>query len=62
MLAAVLANIVSISSTIVNDAAIKEGSIDRNHLIVMYTLSLNTKDIATYTLIDCRAIGYTFIY
>jgi hypothetical protein len=34
---------------------------DGNHLIMICTLSLNNKDIATYTLIDCRATGYAFI-
>jgi hypothetical protein len=45
----------------VKDTAIEEGSIDGNHLIVTYTLSLNNKEIPTYTLIDCGAIGYAFI-
>jgi hypothetical protein len=45
----------------VKDAAIKEGSIDGNYLIIMYTLSLNNKEIPTNILIDCGAIGYTFI-
>jgi predicted aspartyl protease len=45
----------------VKDAAIKQGSMDRNHLVVMYTLSLNTKDIPTHALIDCGATGYAFI-
>jgi hypothetical protein len=45
----------------VKDTAIKEGSIDRNHLIMIYTLSLNTKEIPTHTLIDYGAIGYAFI-
>jgi hypothetical protein len=45
----------------VKDAAIKEGSIDGNHLVMTCTLSLNTKDIPTYTLIDCGATGYAFI-
>jgi hypothetical protein len=45
----------------VQDIAIEEGSIDRNYLGIMYTLSLNTKEIPTYTLIDCRATGYIYI-
>jgi hypothetical protein len=57
----VLANIFSISSTAVKDAAIEEGSIDENHLVMMCTLSLNSKEIPTYTVIDCRATGYAFI-
>jgi hypothetical protein len=56
-----LANIFSISSTAVKDVAIKEGLMDGNHLIVMYTLSLNTREISTHTLIDCGATDYTFI-
>jgi hypothetical protein len=56
-----LANIFSISSTAVEDTAIKEGSMDGNYLVMMYTLSLNNKEIPTYALIDCRAIGYAFI-
>jgi hypothetical protein len=57
----VLANIFSISSTAVKDIAIKEWSMDGNHLIVTYTLSLNSKEIPTYALIHCGAIGYAFI-
>jgi predicted aspartyl protease len=57
----VLANIFSISSTAVKDIAIKEGSIDRNYLVIMYTLSLKNKEIPTYALIDCGATGYAFI-
>jgi predicted aspartyl protease len=34
---------------------------DGNHLIVMYTLSLDAKEIPTHTLIDCGATGYAFI-
>jgi hypothetical protein len=45
----------------VKDVAVEEGSIDGNHLIIMYTLSLNSKEIPTYALIDCGAIGYAFI-
>jgi predicted aspartyl protease len=45
----------------VKDAAIEEGSIDGNHLIVTYTLSLNNKEIPTHALIDCGATGYAFI-
>jgi predicted aspartyl protease len=56
-----LANIFSISSTIVKDAAIEEGSIDRNHLVITYTLLLNNKEIPTHALIDCGATGYAFI-
>jgi predicted aspartyl protease len=56
-----LANIFSISSTAVKDVAIEEGSIDGKHLIVTCTLSLNSKEIPTHTLIDCGATGYTFI-
>jgi hypothetical protein len=57
----VLANIFSISRTAVKDTGIEEGSMDGNYLIMMYTLSLNTKEIPTYALIDCRAAGYAFI-
>jgi hypothetical protein len=60
-LSPVLANIFSISSTVVKDIAIKEGLIDGNYLIISYTLSLNSKDILTHALIDCRATGYAFI-
>jgi predicted aspartyl protease len=56
-----LANIFSISSTTVKDAAIEEGSIDGNHLIMTCTLSLNHKEISTHALIDCGATGYAFI-
>jgi predicted aspartyl protease len=45
----------------VKDVAIKEGSMDGNHHVVMYTVSLNTKQIPTHTLIDCGATGYAFI-
>jgi hypothetical protein len=45
----------------VEDAAIEEGSIDANHLVMAYALSLNYKEIHTYALIDCRAMGYAFI-
>jgi hypothetical protein len=34
---------------------------DGNDLIVIYTLSLNTKEILTHTLINCGATGYAFI-
>jgi predicted aspartyl protease len=34
---------------------------DGNHLIVMCTLSLNSKEIPTYALIDCGATSYAFI-
>jgi hypothetical protein len=56
-----LANIFSISSTAVKDVAIKEGSMDGKYLIMMCTLSLNSKEIPTHMLIDCAAIGYAFI-
>jgi hypothetical protein len=56
-----LANIFSISSTAVKDAAITEGLIDGNHLVAMYTLSLNTKEIPTHALMDYGATGYAFI-
>jgi hypothetical protein len=56
-----LANIFSISSTAVKDAAIEEGSMDGNHLVVTCTLSLNNKAIPTHALIDCGATGYVFI-
>jgi hypothetical protein len=45
----------------VKDAAIEEGSMDGNHLVMTCTLSLNNKEIPTHALIDCRATGYTFI-
>jgi hypothetical protein len=61
VLSPVLANIFSISSTAVKDVAIKEGSMDGNHLIMIYTLSLNSKEIPTHALIDCGATGYAFI-
>jgi predicted aspartyl protease len=54
-------NIFSISSSAVKDIAIKEGSMDGNHLVVICTLSLNSKEIPTHTLIDCGATGYAFI-
>jgi hypothetical protein len=56
-----IANIFCISSTRVKDAAIEEGSMNGNHLVVTYTLSLNTKEIPTHTLIDCEAMGYALI-
>jgi predicted aspartyl protease len=34
---------------------------DGNHPVMMCTLSLNTKEIPTYALIDCGATGYAFI-
>jgi hypothetical protein len=43
------------------DVAIEEGSIDGNHLIMICTLSLNTKEIPSHTLIDCGATGYIYI-
>jgi hypothetical protein len=60
-LSPVLANIFSISSTTVKDTAIEAESIDRNYLVMTYTLSLNTKEIPTHALIDCGAMGYAFI-
>jgi hypothetical protein len=54
-------NLFSISSTTVKDAAIKEGLMDGNYLVMMYTFSLNRKEIPTHALIDCGAIGYIFI-
>jgi hypothetical protein len=56
-----LANIFSISSTTIKDIAIEEGSINRKHLIIIYTLSLNSKEIPTYALIDYGATGYAFM-
>jgi hypothetical protein len=56
-----LANIFSISSTAVKDTAIEEGSMDGNHLVMTYTLSLNNKEIPTHALIDCGAMDYAFI-
>jgi hypothetical protein len=56
-----LAKILSISSTAIRDAAIKEGSMDGKYLIVTCDLSFNHKKIPTHTLIDCRVTGYTFI-
>jgi hypothetical protein len=56
-----LANIFSISSTTVNEAAIEERGMDGKHLIVTYALSLNNRKIPTHALIDYRATGYTFI-
>jgi hypothetical protein len=56
-----LANIFSITSIAVKDTAIKEGSMDGNHPVVMYTLSLNMIEIPTHTLIDCSTTGYAFI-
>jgi predicted aspartyl protease len=57
----VLGNIFSISSTAVKDVAIKEGSMDGKHLVMMCTLSLNGKEIPTHALIDYGAMGYAFI-
>jgi hypothetical protein len=57
----ILVNIFPISSTTVKDIAIKEGLIDRKYLIIICTLSLNSKVIPTHALIDCRATGYAFI-
>jgi predicted aspartyl protease len=34
---------------------------DGNHLIVMCTLSLDSKEIPTHALINCGATGYAFI-
>jgi predicted aspartyl protease len=34
---------------------------DGNHLVVMYTLSLDSKEIPTHALIDCGATNYAFI-
>jgi hypothetical protein len=45
----------------VKDAAIEEGSMDGNYLVMMCTLSLNHKEIPTHALIDCGVTGYTFI-
>jgi hypothetical protein len=45
----------------VKDAAIEEGSMDGNHLIVTCTLSLNHKEISTHALINSGATGYAFI-
>jgi predicted aspartyl protease len=45
----------------VKDIPIEERSIDGNHLIVMCTLSLNSKEIPSHTLIDCGVTGYVFI-
>jgi hypothetical protein len=56
-----LANIFSISNTAIKDVAIKEGSIDGKYLIMIYTLSLNSKEIPTHTLINYGAMGYAFI-
>jgi hypothetical protein len=61
VLNSIVTNIFSIASSIVKDIAIKEGSMDGNHLIVMCTLSLDSKEIPTHTLIDCGATGYAFI-
>jgi hypothetical protein len=57
----VLAKILSISSTTITDAAIKEGSMDGKHLVVTCNLSFNHKKIPTHALIDCRVTGYAFI-
>jgi predicted aspartyl protease len=61
VLNSVVTNIFSISSSAVKDVAIKEGSMDGNHLVVTCTLSLDSKEIPTHTLIDCGATGYAFI-
>jgi hypothetical protein len=61
VLNSVVTNIFSISSSTVRDIAIKEGSMDGNHLIMICTPSLDSKEIPTYALIDCGATGYTFI-
>jgi hypothetical protein len=45
----------------VKDTAIEEGLMDRNYLVMMCTLSLNTKEIPSHALIDCRSTGYAFI-
>jgi hypothetical protein len=60
-LSPILANIFYICSTTAKDRAIEEGSIDRNYLIIIYTLSLNTKEISTHSLIDGRATSYAFM-
>jgi hypothetical protein len=56
-----LANIFSISSTAVNEAAIEERGMDGKHLVVTCALSLNNRKIPTHALIDCGATGYAFI-
>jgi predicted aspartyl protease len=61
ILSPVLANIFCIYSTAVKDRAIEEGSIDGNYLIVTCTLSLNTKEIPTHSLIDGGATSYVFM-
>jgi hypothetical protein len=45
----------------VKDIAIQAGSMDGNHLVVMYSLSLNTSKIPTHALIDYVATGYSFM-
>jgi hypothetical protein len=45
----------------VKDAAIEAGLMDRNHLTMMCTLSLNTKEIPTHALIHSGTTGYAFI-
>jgi hypothetical protein len=57
----VLAKILSISSTAIRNAAIKEGSMDGKHLVITCNLFINYKKIPTYALIDCRVTGYAFI-
>jgi hypothetical protein len=42
----------------VKDAAIEAGLMDRNHLTMMCTLSLNTKEIPTHALIHSGTTGY----
>jgi hypothetical protein len=61
ILNSIVINIFSISSSAVKDVAIKEGSMDGNHLVVTCTLSLDSKEIPTHTLINCGATGYAFI-
>jgi hypothetical protein len=56
-LSPILANIFAISCTAVKDVAMTEGSIDWNYLIIMCTISRNSKEISTHTLIDCVATG-----
>jgi hypothetical protein len=60
-LSPVLANIFYIYSTAVKARAIEEGSIDGNYLLVTYTLSLNTKEIPTHSLIYRGATRYVFM-
>jgi hypothetical protein len=61
VLNSIVINIFSISSSAVTDIAIKEGSMDGNHLIMTCTLFLDSKAIPTHALIDCGATGYVFI-